>query len=86
MAQLFCTKTRIFKLAVSLGGVESLIELPAGMTHANITEAQKEDAALSDDLIRLSCGIDGPKALNGGQFYGCGVLKHHDISEAGSGS
>ena len=49
---------RIFALAESLGGVESLIEHPAIMTHASIPAAQREAAGISDTLLRLSVGIE----------------------------
>jgi methionine-gamma-lyase len=46
-------------LAVSLGGVESLIQHPASMTHAGIPKERREEAGISDDLIRLSVGCEG---------------------------
>ncbi len=51
-------KTKVFTLAESLGGVESLIELPAVMTHASIPAAQRAKLGISDGLIRLSVGIE----------------------------
>jgi cystathionine gamma-synthase len=53
-------KTRIFSLAESLGGVESLIELPQAMTHQSV---EGSDAAVPADLIRLSCGIEAAEDL-----------------------
>jgi cystathionine gamma-lyase len=50
--------TRYFALAESLGGVESLIELPALMTHASVPSEQREKIGLSDTLVRLSIGIE----------------------------
>ncbi|MEL6632972.1 MAG: cystathionine gamma-synthase [Bacteroidota bacterium] len=50
--------TKLFALAESLGGVESLIGHPASMTHASIPKAEREAAGLSDTLIRLSVGIE----------------------------
>jgi cystathionine gamma-synthase len=50
-----CARTRLFTLAESLGGVESLIELPGRMTHAS---AAGSPLAVPDDLIRLSVGIE----------------------------
>ncbi len=50
--------TRIFSLAESLGGVESLIEHPSTMTHASMTAEQRERAGITDGLIRLSVGIE----------------------------
>jgi cystathionine gamma-synthase len=51
----FCSRTKIFTLAESLGGVESLIEHPAAMTHASTAGSQLEVPA---DLVRLSVGIE----------------------------
>ncbi len=49
---------KIFALAESLGGVESLAELPALMTHASVDPAERKKIGLSDSLIRLSVGIE----------------------------
>lgn len=54
-AQDLCAKTRVFILAESLGGVESLIEHPSVMTHASTAGSQLE---VPDDLVRLSVGIE----------------------------
>ncbi len=51
-------KTRLFTLAESLGGVESLIELPALMTHASLPAERRADIGIDDGLIRLSVGIE----------------------------
>lgn len=51
-------RVQIFALAESLGGVESLIEHPAIMTHASISAKQRADLGISDTLIRLSVGIE----------------------------
>jgi cystathionine gamma-synthase len=55
-----CARTRLFTLAESLGGVESLIELPGRMTHAS---AAGSPLAVPDDLIRLSVGIENADDL-----------------------
>jgi cystathionine gamma-lyase len=55
--------TRIFTLAESLGGVESLIGHPASMTHAAVPVALRQSMGLTDSLIRLSCGIEEPEDL-----------------------
>jgi cystathionine beta-lyase/cystathionine gamma-synthase len=52
------TSTRLFSLAESLGGVESLINHPASMTHASIPKAEREKVGVTDGLIRLSVGIE----------------------------
>jgi len=54
----FCAATRIFSLAESLGGVESLIEHPPSMTHASIPAEERRKAGLADGLLRLSVGIE----------------------------
>lgn len=54
----FCKSTRLFTLAESLGGVESLCEVPAQMTHAAIPQAIRETIGVYDDLIRLSIGVE----------------------------
>ena len=50
--------TQVFALAESLGGVESLIEHPAIMTHASIPSVEREKLGISDSFIRLSVGIE----------------------------
>jgi len=50
--------TRLFVLAESLGGVESLISTPAAMTHASIPAESRKKTGIRDDLIRLSIGIE----------------------------
>jgi cystathionine beta-lyase/cystathionine gamma-synthase len=57
-AAALCSATRLFSLAESLGGVESLIEHPAIMTHASIPKAVREGYGVNDSLIRLSVGIE----------------------------
>lgn len=54
---------RVFTLAESLGGVESLIEHPAIMTHASVPKEQREALGISDGLIRLSVGIESVEDL-----------------------
>lgn len=51
-------RTRLFTLAESLGGVESLIELPAAMTHASIPPAVRREHGVADGLVRISVGIE----------------------------
>ncbi|MES2316765.1 MAG: PLP-dependent aspartate aminotransferase family protein [Pseudomonadota bacterium] len=57
-ARRFLERCEVFTLAESLGGVESLIEHPALMTHATIPKAQRELLGISDGLIRLSVGVE----------------------------
>ena len=56
-------KTRLFTLAESLGGVESLIELPALMTHASLPPERRAEIGIDDGLIRLSVGIEESEDL-----------------------
>jgi cystathionine gamma-synthase len=53
-------RTKLFTLAESLGGVESLIEVPQAMTHQSV---EGSAAAVPADLVRLSCGIEAPQDL-----------------------
>jgi len=52
------SRVRVFSLAESLGGVESLISHPASMTHAAVPAEQRTALGLTDDLLRLSCGVE----------------------------
>ena len=51
-------RCQLFLLAESLGGVESLIQLPAIMTHASVPAEQREQLGITDGLLRLSVGIE----------------------------
>ncbi|KAJ5641059.1 hypothetical protein N7528_000684 [Penicillium herquei] len=62
-AHSFCQHTKIFTLAESLGGVESLCEVPASMTHGGIPKAEREAAGVYDDLVRISCGVEDAEDL-----------------------
>jgi len=62
-ANKFLTSTRLFTLAESLGGVESLAELPAEMTHGSIPRAERELLGIGDNLIRLSVGVEETEDL-----------------------
>ena len=59
-AATLATRTRLFTLAESLGGVESLIEVPQAMTHQSV---EGSAAAVPADLVRLSCGVEEPADL-----------------------
>ncbi len=54
---------RVFTLAVSLGGVESLIEHPASMTHASVPREEREKAGITDELVRISVGCEDVEDL-----------------------
>lgn len=57
-AHAIATATQVFSLAVSLGGVESLLCIPAKMTHASLTPEERLGLEITDDLLRLSVGIE----------------------------
>ncbi len=57
-AKRFCERTRLFTLAESLGGVESLVNHPAVMTHASVPVARRDQLGISDALVRLSVGVE----------------------------
>jgi cystathionine beta-lyase/cystathionine gamma-synthase len=59
----FVEAVRVFALAESLGGVESLIGHPASMTHASVPPGLREAMGLTDSLVRLSCGCEDPEDL-----------------------
>ena len=59
----FLERCRIFALAESLGGVESLIEHPAIMTHASIPADVRQQLGISDTLVRLSVGVEDVEDL-----------------------
>ncbi|MCP2520107.1 cystathionine gamma-synthase [Candidatus Aminicenantes bacterium AC-708-M15] len=59
----FVSSTQIISLAESLGGVESLIEHPATMTHSSIPKEERIKSGLSDELVRLSVGIEHQEDL-----------------------
>ena len=54
----FSKSTKVFSLAESLGGVESLISHPASMTHASIPKEEREKSGVTDSLLRISVGIE----------------------------
>jgi cystathionine gamma-synthase len=76
----FVSGLRIFALAESLGGIESLIDHPASMTHASIPRPEREKVGIFDGLVRLSVGIehvddllaDLDQALSGAGLAGLG--------------
>ncbi len=57
-AKRFMEKLELFAIAESLGGVESLIELPAVMTHSSLSAAAREKIGITDTFIRMSVGIE----------------------------
>jgi len=61
----FVSTTEVFTLAESLGGVESLIEHPATMTHAAVPAAERRETGITDGLVRLSVGLESIEDLRG---------------------
>jgi cystathionine gamma-lyase len=59
----FLENTHLFALAESLGGVESLINHPALMTHASIPKEQRKKLGITDSLVRLSVGVEDVRDL-----------------------
>lgn len=57
-SNIFLQNLTIFTLAESLGGVESLAELPSVMTHASLTPEGRQALGVTDNMIRLSCGVE----------------------------
>ena len=57
-AKNFCNKLKLFMIAESLGGVESLVCHPVSMTHGSIPDDLKSDTGLSDSIVRLSIGVE----------------------------
>ncbi len=62
-ATALATRTKVFQLAESLGGVESLISIPAQMTHASVPKDLREAMGVTDGLVRLSVGIEDQEDL-----------------------
>jgi len=62
-AKRFVQSTRLIQLAVSLGAVESLLELPAFMSHASYEPAERSARGISETLVRLSIGLEDPEDL-----------------------
>jgi cystathionine gamma-lyase len=62
-AKRFCERTELFTLAESLGGVESLVNHPAVMTHASVPEARRAALGITEGLVRLSVGVEDPSDL-----------------------
>ncbi|KAF6344270.1 cystathionine gamma-lyase [Rhinolophus ferrumequinum] len=62
-AETFLKNLKLFTLAESLGGYESLAELPAIMTHASVPKSQRDALGISDTLIRLSVGLEDKEDL-----------------------
>jgi cystathionine beta-lyase/cystathionine gamma-synthase len=62
-ARALAERTRIFQLAESLGGVESLVSVPALMTHASVPKERLEAMGVTPGVVRLSVGVEDPEDL-----------------------
>ena len=71
----FLENVKVFTLAESLGGVESLANHPALMTHASIPADKRAEAGITDDLVRLSVGIEDIEDLVEGLNVGFNAIK-----------
>ena len=59
----FLDALQIAHLAVSLGGTETLASHPAGMTHLSVPEERKQALGITDNLVRISIGVEDPDDL-----------------------
>jgi methionine-gamma-lyase len=59
----FLDALRVAKLAVSLGGTETLASAPAAMTHLSVPDERKQALGISDNLVRISIGVEDPDDL-----------------------
>jgi cystathionine beta-lyase/cystathionine gamma-synthase len=76
--QAFLAALEEFSLAVSLGGVESLIEHPAGMTHEPIPRETRLENGITDTLLRVSVGIEHPEDLRDDLERGFAAIERAD--------
>ena len=83
-AERFCQYTQLFTLAESLGGIESLVEVPSSMTHAGIPREQREAVGVYDDLVRVSCGIEESDDLLQDALQALERASAEAIAEAGN--
>ena len=80
----FVRSLRVFALAESLGGVESLCDHPAIMTHASVPKEIREKLGVTDGLIRLSVGIEDIDDLKADLEQAFAALKGESVKPAGS--
>ena len=74
---------RLITLAVSLGGVESLIEHPASMTHASVGREEKQEAGIVDELVRFSVGCEDFEDLREDLDQALSLIGKHKIKPQG---
>jgi cystathionine gamma-synthase len=58
IAERVCVRTKLFDMAISVGGIESLISFPVTMSHASMSPAAREAAGITDNLVRMSVGLE----------------------------
>ena len=63
LARKFANNVKLCTLATSLGGVETILQHSASMTHATLSPAERQAAGITDGLIRLSVGVEDAKDL-----------------------
>jgi len=81
----FLRATEAFTLAVSLGGVESLVEHPASMTHAKLSAAERAELGITESLLRFSVGVEATDDLLVDVERGlAAVRRYHDGEPAGA--
>ena len=73
---------RLITLAVSLGGVESLIEHPASMTHASIGREERQEAGIVDELVRFSVGCEDFEDLRDDLDQALNLIDEYKIKPA----
>ncbi|CAH8451351.1 unnamed protein product [Heterobilharzia americana] len=75
--KMFVTNLKIFTLAESLGGYESLIEIPCIMTHASVPVEIREANKITENMVRLSIGLEDPKDLSLDLYEALDKLNFH---------
>jgi len=75
-ANQFLSNLKIFTLAESLGGVESLIESPALMTHVSVPPKLREELGIKDNMVRFSCGVEDVEDLIDDIKHGLACIKN----------
>ena len=77
----FCEALRLFTLAESLGGVESLVSHPASMTHASVPREQREATGFTDGLVRLSVGCEDVADLQADLVRGLAAVEVSQLAK-----
>ena len=80
--RLLMNSVRLITLAVSLGGVESLIEHPASMTHKAVPEAERHAEGVTPGLVRLSVGCEDVDDLRADLAQALEAVHEHEATEA----